>query len=197
MSTPTSREAAGHAGWRGGEPRRLGGDETKRVIFRAATLDDLEALVDVQQEGGIEGLSHIFAQERYPFPRAEVTRRWAAEIADPATSVYVCTDDTGRITGFAATRGTELLHFGTSVDTWGSGLATELHNRGLHSLPSATGAEQIWLRVFKENHRARRFYEKLGWSQTGHRTRTAFPPNPVLVEYARNVGGAGHPQIDP
>ncbi len=50
------------------------------------------------------------------------------EIADTHTHVYVSTDDAGFITGFAATREAELLHFGTSIDTWGTGLAQELHD---------------------------------------------------------------------
>lgn len=155
------------------------------MIFRAATPDDLEPLVDVQQEGAIQGLAHIFPQERHPFPRAEVARRWAAELADPDTFVYVSTDGTARVIGFAAMRGAELLHFGTSVETWGTGAATELHDAVLQSFSRTTEAPEVWLRVFEANSRARRFYEKLGWRQTDRRTRTSFPPHPVLVEYVR------------
>lgn len=77
------------------------------------------------------------------------------------------------------------MHFGTSVETWGSGAATELHDAVLQSFSQTTEAPEVWLRVFEANSRARRFYEKLGWSQTDRRTRTSFPPHPVLVEYVR------------
>ena len=88
----------------------------------------------------------------------------------------------GEIVGFAATRGEELLHFGTAVETWGSGLAAWLHDAVVATYPSVTGP--LRLRVFAENRRARRFYEKLGWLATGRESRTSFPPHPVLVEYA-------------
>jgi RimJ/RimL family protein N-acetyltransferase len=41
----------------------------------------------------------------------------------------------------------------------------------------------VRLRVFAGNHRARRFYEKLGWKETGVESRTSFPPHPTLLEY--------------
>jgi RimJ/RimL family protein N-acetyltransferase len=159
------------------------------VIFREATSQDLENLVDVQQEGAISGLANIFPQDSYPFPRKRVQRRWAEEMADPDTHVYVTTDEGGSITGFAATRGTELLHFGTSKQTWGTGLAQQLHDAVLHAYTqnSPPGVRQIRLRVFEANARARCFYEKLGWTQTGRRSRTTFPPHPTLLEYRRRL----------
>lgn len=87
-------------------------------------MTDLDRLIDVQEEGAVRGLAHIFPQDRHPFPRAGIRHRWAAEIADPAIRAYVIELGGDRIAGFAATRGDEFLHFGTAVDTWGSGLAT-------------------------------------------------------------------------
>jgi RimJ/RimL family protein N-acetyltransferase len=157
------------------------------VLFREATAQDISALVDVQQDGAVRGLSHIFPQERFPFPRAAIVQRWFDEIADPATAAYVSTDDAGAVTGFAATRGSELLHFGTSPSTWGSGLAGELHDAVLRTLAKTAPSDvtRIRLRVFEANTRARRFYERRGWVTTGLRSRTSFPPHPELVEYAR------------
>lgn len=45
------------------------------------------------------------------------------------------------------------------------------------------------LRVFADNVRARRFYERLGWRPTGRVSRTSFPPDPVLLEYQLRVAG--------
>lgn len=160
------------------------------MILRRATVSDLPALLDVQERGAVAGLSNVFPQDAFPFPRTVVLERWKTEIADPEVRAYVSTDDTGSITGFAATRGDELFHFGTAVESWGTGLAQELHDAVVHeltnSLPSQT--THLRLRVFEENQRARRFYEKLGWMQTDIRTRTSFEPHPVLVEYHRQVG---------
>lgn len=155
--------------------------------MRVATPADLEALVDVQQEGAVRGLGHIFPQDLHPFPRAELLARWRAEVEDPETEVYVWGDDSGLVVGFAASRGGELLHFGTKVSTWGSGLAEQVHDALLARMCRTTSPDvsQLRLRVFEENRRARRFYEKLGWTETEIRTMTSFPPHPVLVEYRR------------
>lgn len=154
--------------------------------LRWATLSDLDTLVDVQREGAVRALGHIFPQATYPFPRDEVLAQWVEELADPAINAYVIETDAGDIGGFAASRGNELLHFGTAVETWGSGLAVDAHNEILQRL-TAAGMVRAWLRVFEDNHRAIRFYEKLGWRRTVKLTRSAFPPHPVLVEYERDL----------
>ena len=138
--------------------------------------------MEVQEAGALRALTHIFPQDVYPFPRTAVQSRWAAEIADPDVNVYVIVQDEGRISGFAAVRDNELLHFGTAVETWGSGLAAAAHSQIMERL-AATGWTVARLRVFDQNHRARRFYEKLGWRPTDRISRTSFPPHPVLVEY--------------
>jgi len=157
------------------------------VIFRRAVAEDVGALVDVQQEGAVLALGHIFAQNSHPFPRAAIVRRWLVEISDPATHVYVCTDDLGVVSGFAATRAEELLHFGTSPATWGSGLASDLHSAVVATFVATSDSPLARLRVFEANLRARRFYEKHGWRATGGRSRTSFPPHPELLEYNRPV----------
>ncbi len=151
---------------------------------RVLTVGDLDALLAVQERGAVAGLAHIFPQDTHPFPREVVRRRWLDEIEDPDVHAYVSIDG-GAVNGFAATRDCELLHFGTALDTWGTGLAQQLHDavleQFLQTLP--TGASHLRLRVFEDNLRARRFYEKLGWRLTGERSQTSFPPHPVLVEY--------------
>ncbi len=153
--------------------------------FRTAIVDDLPELVGVQQEGAIAGLSNIFPQDVYPFPHEAVLARWAEELADDQTQVFVATDDLGGITGFAAIRADELLHFGTAVELWGTGVATELHDALLAAFPPTV--DRARLRVYTENRRARRFYEKLGWTATGRVSQSAFPPHAQLLEYIRNL----------
>ncbi len=155
------------------------------MIVRTATVDDLEALLDVQEEGAVAGLADVFPQDRYPFPRASVRRRWADEFEDPDTDVYVAVDDDGAVIGFAATRGNEILHFGTAVRTWGTGAAQRLHDALLDQLSRTVppAADHLRLRVFEANRRARRFYTKLGWTETDLVTRSTFEPHPVLIEY--------------
>jgi RimJ/RimL family protein N-acetyltransferase len=65
-------------------------------------------------------------------------------------------------------------------------LAADAHNAIVRALV-AEGTTQAWLRVFEDNHRARRFYEKLDWQSTGQRSATSFPPHPVLLTYERAI----------
>ncbi|WP_430789028.1 GNAT family N-acetyltransferase [Actinoplanes sp. G11-F43] len=107
--------------------------------------------------------------------------RWAEEIADPAVRVLVAVPH-GTVAGFVAVRADQLLHFGTAVESWGSGLASRVHQEALDLLPARP---RLW--VFTENHRARRFYAKHGWEATGGTRPTGFAPHPELMEYVRTT----------
>ena len=109
-------------------------------------------------------------------------------MADPTIDCSLATDDGGRLVGFAATTGRELLHFGTAIDTWGDGTASELLSVVVGRLRS--GGTTPVLRVFADNHRARRFYDKHGWQPTGETSRSGFPPYPTLLEYVLPTGAA-------
>jgi RimJ/RimL family protein N-acetyltransferase len=145
-------------------------------------VGDLPALLDLQEPGAVAGLAEVFPQDTYPFPREAVLLRWRDELADPAVASYVAVDEDGGLAGFAARRDDELLHFGTSLDTWGSGLAGWLLDRLLETFDP--GLERVRLWVFTANRRGRRFYEKHGWQPTGRTTRSTFAPYPELLEYA-------------
>lgn len=53
----------------------------------------------------------------------------------------------------------------------------------------SAGVTRAWLRVFTGNERARRFYERLGWTPNGERSRSTFAPCPELLQYERELGG--------
>jgi RimJ/RimL family protein N-acetyltransferase len=153
-------------------------------FFRPMEVADLPELLVLQERGAVAGLSNVFQQDSYPFPRDAVRLRWEEELANEAIAAYVVTGPDERLLGFAARKGDELLHFGTELELWGTGLATWLHDRLLSTFPPKVS--QARLRVFAGNERARRFYEKLGWRATGAQTRTSFPPHPILLEYVLN-----------
>jgi RimJ/RimL family protein N-acetyltransferase len=151
------------------------------VIVRDMVLDDLPALIELQQAGAVVAMAALFRQDRHPFFREAILARWREELADRAIDVYAAVYNDGALVGFAATCGSELLHFGTAIETWGQGTAGELLGVVV-SLLQKTGAEPT-LRVFADNRRARRFYEKHGWRSTGLSSVSSFEPNPVLLEY--------------
>ncbi len=150
-------------------------------VLRPLVTEDLDRLMIVQRAGAVAGLGHIFPQETHPFPVDTVRARWETAIADPGIDCFAIMA-AGALAGFAATRSDELLHFGTAVDTWGSGLAGQAHAELIDHLIT-TGWDAAWLRVFEENRRAVRFYEKHGWHRTEITSRTTFPPHPLLRRY--------------
>lgn len=162
-------------------PPRFGRDRVT-VHVREMTVADLDELIDMQEAGAVLGLSAVFPQDRFPFPRDAVLARWRAELEDSEVGACVACDDDQRIIGFAATRGAELLHFGTAVDTWGTGTAAQLLEAVVRQLRS-NGFAELMLRVFADNTRARRFYAKHGWVPTGASAVSSFEPFPTLLEY--------------
>ncbi|MBS2939038.1 GNAT family N-acetyltransferase [Nocardioides sp. J2M5] len=155
---------------------------TSGRLLRDMRPDDVAAVMAVQEPASIAGLSVVFPQDRYPFPREVLAERWRSEIAEPGIECYVVLRE-DRVAGFAATRGSEVMHFGIAVDEWGSGLAVAAHDELVRRLRAA-GAERPWLCVYAANPRGRAFWEKLGWVHTGERRRGPLPPHAELLTYA-------------
>lgn len=151
--------------------------------LRPMRAADVAQVLAVQEPGAVLGLSDVFPQDAHPFPRDEVARRWREEIEDPGVECSVVLLD-GVVVGFVAIRANELLHFGIAVEHWGSGVATGAHDAALAAIRRA-GHDRARLRVFTDNGRGRRFYDKLGWRPTGVRTRSSFAPHPELLWYER------------
>ena len=162
------------------------GNRGSASVLRRMVAADIPAVLDVQERGSVQALSSVFPQDRYPFPRDDVAARWRQEVADPRIDCFVVLHHDG-VAGFAATRGDEFLHFGIAVESWGSGLAVIAHDAVLEHL-RAQGLQHIWLRVFRGNGRARRFYEKHRWVATNDRSVSTFVPHPELMHYERNLG---------
>jgi len=159
------------------------------MLLRPAFPADVPALVEMQEVAAVASLSHLFPQDEYPFPRAAIAADWVSEIGRPDVDVLVHSRG-GRVLAFAALRDDELLHFGTALDTWGSGLAAALNDELLAKLTEA-GHASAWLRVFEQNPRARRFYEKMGWRLTSQTSYGEYPPFPLLVHYAIDLPSGG------
>lgn len=157
-------------------------------VLRAMAVADVPAVVAVQGPGAILGLSEVFPQDLHPFPREAIAERWRREISLPGTDCFVILRQDA-VAGFAARRGDEFLHFGVAVEHWGTGLAHAAHDEVLEHLRHQ-GVTRARLRVFTDNGRGRRFYEKHGWEPTGERSRSSFAPCPELLSYERSLSRA-------
>jgi GNAT superfamily N-acetyltransferase len=137
-----------------------------------------ELLAAIQEEASLAGLGHVYPPERYPFPREAVLERWRA------SSDLLFVDADGR--GFAAVKGDWLDGLYVRPEAWGSGVASELHDRAVEAIRAA-GHERARLWVLEENRRARRFYERHGWYADGTSRVVEFPPNPLDLGYALDL----------
>ena len=155
---------------------------TQPSVLRPMTTADLDLLLQIQREAAQVAFAMVFPQDRFPFPTEAIRQRWEHELADPDIACFVIVDSDRSMAGFAAVHGHQLLHFGTALGSWGSGLAHAAHAEVLARW-RAKGYQRSWLRVLEQNQRARRFYERRGWQPTEERERSAFAPFPTLVTY--------------
>src|SRR3954451_17400693 len=76
------------------------------------TAADVPEVLAVQEPASVLGLSDVFPQDEYPFPRDAIGQRWLEEIESPGTDCFVIGAGDS-VVGFAAVRGDELLHLGS------------------------------------------------------------------------------------
>ena len=162
-------------------------------IVRDATPDDAESIGEAHAEAWRIAYDELF-------PRAlleaavEIRRRmWVGLVGDPALGgTLLVAQEAGEVVGF--------IHFGPASGndeigevyglyvlptSWGRGSAKALMDRAVASLAESFTLAILWTHA--EAHRARRFYAKSRWIETGnHRQETtwdglAFP----AVEYER------------
>lgn len=118
-------------------------------------------------------------------PLAARVARARATLANPPEDA--CAWVAGRegvIVGMAIASDAELRDLYVVPAAWGTGVAAELMGAALAWI-AARGAQEALLWVGEENLRARRFYEREGWTAEGG-TRTS-PLGPVELRYRRSL----------
>jgi len=157
--------------------------------IRPARADDLEALVAVQRAAELAALRHVFPPAEHPYPTQAVTARWRTGLASAEASVLLA--ETGqRAVGLACVASGWLRGLFVVPDAWGGGLADRLHAEAM-AIVRLEGNSRCRLWVLEENHRARRFYGRLGWRPDGRRQPAPFPPYPPEIGYALELA---HPR---
>jgi putative acetyltransferase len=145
-------------------------------VIRRSGNDEAETHWRIQREACLTGLAHIFPPEQYPFPDDDVFRRWRE-----FDGIVLGAERDGVMVGIAGVEACWLHGFYVRPEWWGTGVADELHDAALASMPDCA---ELRLWTLTENHRARRFYEKRGWRLNGETRVVPFPPNPVDVGYS-------------
>ena len=123
-------------------------------VLREMATDDVPAVMAVQEPASIAGLSGVFPQDEYPFPRDVLADRWRAEIADADIDCFVILRD-DEVAGFAAVQADQVKHFGVAVEEWGSGLATTAHDELVARMASDGCPASLAVRLRGQSPRSR------------------------------------------
>jgi len=147
------------------------------AVYRDATAADSALMADIGPRTFVETFGHLYSKEDLDaFLACHSEESWGGELEDPAYTVRIAEID-GQAVGFAKV-GPPSLPFdprGPSAELrqlyvlppWqGKGVAHDLMRWAIdHS--KALGARDLYLSVFVDNHRARRFYERYGFTFVG------------------------------
>ena len=145
--------------------------------YRNATAADAPLLARIGAESFTETFGHLYTPENLAaFLINHSVENWTAELTDPRFTIRLVEQD-GEAVGFAkvgppglpfAVTGptTELRQFYVLKPWHGTGVAQALMDWVMDEA-RARGAEQLYLSVFVDNHRAQRFYARYGFEQVG------------------------------
>lgn len=156
-------------------------------MIRAARVDDAEAVDRVHEQASAGTFEELVGRSFDDvFPRRERLRDWRARLRRDTTDEDILVAEVdGEIVGVAVWRleegGTgELEDLHVLPPHWGNGTSQLLLAAAVAGLREA-GAPAPVLWVGEANGRARRFYEREGWSYDG--TREPSPLGPMQLRY--------------
>lgn len=154
------------------------------AVIRQANRHDVHGLYVMERAASSSGLAHIFGDT--PFPADDVLARWRLVIDDPSVTVLIDELDSIPV-GYAAFGDGWLRHFAMAPKLWGTGRSEDLH-AAVIELSTAAGSPSSYLWVLVDNLRARAFYARLGWRDTGIREPEVFAPYPCKMQMHRVPG---------
>ena len=147
------------------------------IRLRDAGPADAAILARLGRETFTETFGHLYSPENLAaFLASHSEENWRRELSDPAFAVRLAEDE-GAPAAYAKV-GPPTLPFeprGPSIELrqfyvlkpWqGSGVAHDLMQWAIAEA-KARGAADLYLSVFVDNHRARRFYERYGFTFVG------------------------------
>jgi GNAT superfamily N-acetyltransferase len=154
-------------------------------LIRRARSDEADTLLAIQRDAAIGAFGHIFPPDRFPFPDARVREIWEQTLGDRDVEVYVAEQD-GAPVGSVSIAGEFLQTLYVVPASQSTGVGSALHDFALERLREK-GCSRAKLWTLDENWPARKFYERRGWRLTSETRIVPFPPNPIDVQYAREL----------
>ena len=132
------------------------------AALRPATPADADAVARIWREGWRDGhLGHVPAALVEVRTPESFSQRAADRVSDTTVAVV-----DGEVAGFTMVVGDEVEQVYVSRSHRGSGIATQLLDNAVRTIGDA-GHAVAWLAVATGNDRARRFYQRSGWTDEG------------------------------
>ena len=150
-----------------------------------ATVEDAERCFGIARAAAVAGWDHIFPSDLHEFPDDAIRADWLSALTDPDGETYIAFEGDEAI-GVVSVGDGVLQTLYVLPELWSRGIGSTLHDLALVLLRE-TDVREARLWTLTENHRARAFYEKRGWSLTGRTRVNPFPPHPTDLEYARST----------
>lgn len=136
--------------------------DSAHVILRRAHADDAPAVAGIWYEGWRDGhLGHVPEELAAVRTEASFGERAVQRLHDTAVAVV-----DGTVAGFVMVVDDEVEQVYVSRNHRGTGVAAALLAEA-ERLVAENGHDQAWLAVATGNARARRFYERRGWTDDG------------------------------
>ena len=160
----------------------------RKVTLRPATLDDSTTVAEIWRHGWREGHLGYVPDDLVAARTPESFGERASQRVDD--TVVAVVDDA--VAGFVMVVDDEVEQVYVSPHHRGTGVAGVLLAEA-ERLVGANGHERAWLAVVAGNTRARRFYERNGWTDDGifdHQAPSATGPITVPAHrYVKRVAG--------
>ena len=147
------------------------------IVYRRAGTADAAPLSELGRRTFTETFGHLYEpQDLAAFLLNHSEERWAEELADPRFAVQVA-ETAGESVAYAKL-GPPTLPFeprGAAIELRQFYVLSPWHGRGISAglmdwaigEAAARGADDVYLSVFTDNHRARRFYARYGFEYVG------------------------------
>ena len=147
------------------------------IVYCDATIADAAALATLGADSFTQTFGHLYAPADLAlFLDNHTVAAWSAELGDPSFAVRIA-EEAGAMIGYAKMGPPHLPFTPTSaaaelrqlyvLKPWhGAGVAAALIEWVIATARSQ-GADELYLSVFTDNHRARRFYERHGFEAVG------------------------------
>jgi GNAT superfamily N-acetyltransferase len=150
-----------------------------KLLIRPATADDAEELVRANEAAWNAGMAQVVDTKLdalAPFEGRVARYREGIAALPPGMRIWVAERD-DRVVGHANVAVGKALGELSALyvvpEEWGSGVAGALHDQAVAGMREL-GATEATLWVVEQNTRARRFYEREGWSANGETKSSMF-----------------------